>query len=95
MLVIDNNCSGEQSIATSSGVHFPSHLVNATSIKEHGFQRHTVGETIATTCASTTSVPISSNDPHSFLTNNIVSRAQLLKQAAIVAWAQLQRPLAQ
>ncbi|MFH1705665.1 MAG: inosine/xanthosine triphosphatase [Patescibacteria group bacterium] len=83
--VVVEDSSGNKSLATSSGLEFSKNFVSET--RRRGFKTTTVGSIIAekTGCDD--------SDPQLFLTNNLVSRMEMLKQALEIALGQLQKDL--
>jgi len=80
-----DHISGRRAIASSTGVEFPLDLVQ--EAERRGFNKVTVGSLIAE------KYRCDSSDPHSFLTNQSVSRVDMLVQAGETALGQLLRQL--
>lgn len=79
------DAKGRQTISLSSGLEFSEKAINKALTRDGGFKTTTVGLIIAqeTNCDAT--------DPQSFMTNGLVSRVDMLKQAIEIALGQLQR----
>ncbi len=82
-VVVEDAKSKQQSCAVSGGVQFPNSLVEEAG--RLGFAKTTVGSLIAKQDKS-----IDEADPHYYLTNQLVSRTELVKAALRIALGQLQ-----
>jgi len=81
--VVVEDAEGNQSFAHSTGVEFDAQTVE--EARKKGFETTTVGSLIAERTGA------DSTDPHSYLTNQIVSRREMLEQALKTAMGQLAR----
>ena len=79
--VIIENKEGQQSLALSAGVEFPSDLVE--KARKMGFTTTTVGSLIAKEAGG------DATDPHHLLTKGLVTRSFLLEEAIKIALGQL------
>jgi len=82
-LVIIEDKDGRQGYGLSSGIEFPQKYVD--KAKEAGFETTTVGEIIAKEMGG------DKTDPQSILSQGLVSRREMLKQALKIALGQLQK----
>jgi len=82
-LVIAENKKGQQGFALSSGVVFPSWAVE--EAQKRGFATTTVGTILFERNNG------DRTDPQSLLTNQLVSRTAMLKQALMIALGELQQ----
>jgi non-canonical (house-cleaning) NTP pyrophosphatase len=87
-VVIESRKNNLEAYATSTGLPFDEESFNVT--RQKGFDKFTVGDTIANKLLQTRATGCSSKDPHSYLTNQQLSRLDMMEQAVRCAIGQLQ-----